>query len=164
MSSILRALRVAAVAMLVSSHAAARPVDVVPPPEGGPTVTDLSLVGGKYELRDVSNGRLIMQQRNALPLVTVMDSQVTSTLKINEQPAGYDMVVTFTNPTNSQLRLGTIYVGMLTVGADIEYLDIRHTSIWRPASFSTFVGKGYTYPDDLYSPAYIIRGPEYAVG
>ncbi len=160
----LRACFAAIAAAVVSCSSIARAVDVIPGPEGGPAVTDLKIVNGKYELRDAVTGAMVMQERNALPMVTVMDSRVTYSLRVNEQPSGYDAVVTFTNPTNQPLPIGTIYVGMLTLGADIEYLDVRHSSVWRPANFSTYVGKGYTYPDDLYSPVFMVRGSKYAVG
>ncbi|HLO40781.1 MAG TPA: hypothetical protein VK176_07140, partial [Phycisphaerales bacterium] len=159
----LRLVRAAIAAAAVLCAPLARAVDVVPAPESGPPLTKLTVVNKKLELRDVRNGKLILQERNALPLVQSYDPQVTYTLKINEQPTGYDMVVTFTNDTNQPRRPGAIYVGMLTLGSQIEYLDVRHTSVWRPVNFSTFVGKGYTYPDDLFSPVFVVRNGEYAV-
>lgn len=162
MTTGIRALLVATAAIVVVLTSSARAEDIIPLPEGGPVVTDLTLVGSKYELRDAENGRLLMQERNALPRVSVIDSRVTYTTQVNEQPTGYDLIVTFSNPTSLTLPIGTIYVGMVTLGADIEYLDVRHSSVWRAVNFNTFVGKGYTYPDDLYSPIYTLRSSGYA--
>ncbi|MBL8964699.1 MAG: hypothetical protein JNK70_11580 [Phycisphaerae bacterium] len=149
--------------VFIANHRA-RAVDLVPAPEGGPVITELKLVSNKYELRDAATGRLLMQQRNAVPLATVVDARVTYSIQINPQPSGYDMVVTYTNPTSETLPAGAMYAGMFTLGPRIEYLDVRHTSVWREAEFSTFVGKGYSYPDDLFSPVFVMRSDEYAIG
>ncbi|MCC6426821.1 MAG: hypothetical protein IT435_08360 [Phycisphaerales bacterium] len=162
--AILRAVLAAAVMAVGSCLASARSVDVVPDPEGGPAITDLKKVGNNWELRDVSNNKLLMQQRNAVPLVQVVDNRVTYAIQFNEQPTGFDMVVTFTNPTSDTLPIGTLYAGMFTLGADIQYLDVRHTSVWRSANFTTFIGKGYTYPDDFYSPVCVFRNGDYSIG
>jgi hypothetical protein len=138
--------------------------DLIPSPESGPAVTDLEKVGKNWELRDVIDGTLIMQQRNALPLVAPIDPEVTATVELREQPAGYDMVVTFTNDTDRALRPGQMYAGIFTLGPDIEWIDVRHSTRFRHASFDTYVGRGYTYPDDLFSPIYVIRNGKYAVG
>ncbi len=160
----LRALLGVAIIAAGSCRAPARQADLVPGPEGGPPVTRLTKVGKNYELRDAASGAMIMQQRNALAQVAVYDPRVTYTVQMNEQPTGYDMVVTFTNPTGDTVPVGTIYAGMLTIGQDIEYLDVRHSSVWRPASFTSFVGRAYMYPNDLYSPIFEARGAGYAVG
>jgi hypothetical protein len=142
----------------------ARAVDVVPEPESGPPLTDLAFVNNKLELRDIRNGKLLIQERpNAVALVQGYDPEVSYTTTFNEQPTGFDIVVTFNNPTTVARRMGQINVGMITLGENIEYLDVRHTSVWRPALFTTFVGKAYMYPNDLFSPLLVVRNNDYAI-
>lgn len=137
---------------------------IIPPPESGPKIVDLNRIGSKWEMRDARNGKLIMQERNAVPQTQAFDSRVQRDIEMRPQPSGYDMVVTFTNPTSEPLPAGALYAGMFTLGPSVTYFDFRYGSQPVPANFSTFVGQHYNYPDSQYAPVWVFMNGEYAIG
>ncbi len=136
----------------------------IPGVENVPKIVEMKKIGSKWEMRDVSNGKLIMQERNCVPQTQGFDAQVQRTVEIRPQPSGYDMVVTFTNPTSQPLPAGAMYSGMFTLGPAVTYMDFRYGSQPVDANFSTYVGQAFNYPDSQYSPTWVFMNGEYAVG
>ncbi len=136
----------------------------IPPPETGTKLVDLKKVGSKWEMRDAQSGKLIMQERNCVPETAGFDPQVQRVVEIRPQPTGYDMVVTFTNPTGEARQAGGLYAGMFTLGPSVTYFDFRYGSQPVPADFATFVGQQFNYPDSQYSPVWVVTNGEYAIG
>ncbi|MCG3123731.1 MAG: hypothetical protein GIKADHBN_02152 [Phycisphaerales bacterium] len=155
---------IAGVFTLASAAFAAAGQDYIPEPETGPKIVNMTKVGSKWEMRDAESGKLIMQERNCVPQTQGFAPEVQRDIEIRVQPSGYDMIVTFTNPTGVPKPAGSLYSGMFTLGPAITFFDFRYGSQPMPANFATFVGQHYNYPDSQYAPVWVITNGEYAVG
>ncbi|MCC6427397.1 MAG: hypothetical protein IT435_11320 [Phycisphaerales bacterium] len=147
-----------------ASPSARADVTLIPPPETGPKTVNLTKVGNTWEMRDAQSNKLIMQERNAVPQTQVWDTLVQRVVEIRPQPTGYDMVVTFSNPTDQARPAGALYAGMFTLGPSVTYFDFRYGSQPVQADFATYVGQQFNYPDSQYAPVWVFMNGEYAVG
>lgn len=137
---------------------------LIPATESGPAIVTLQQVSKNWEMRDAQSGKLLMQQRNCVPLSISIDPQVQRVVEMHPQPSGYDMVVTFKNPTDQARAGGRFFAGMFTLGPNVTYYDFRYNSNPVDAAFSTYVGQAFNYPDSSYSPVWVMKNAEYAVG
>lgn len=124
---------------------------------------DTRIVGSQLEVRDTSNGRALVG-RETLSMFAGFPAGVTTDVVPTPAVDGTDLRFTFRNTTGSAKRLGRIYVGILNLGADIEYFNFRHTSTPTPAHTTSHIGWAAMYPDDLYSPVAVLRNDDMAVG
>ncbi len=138
----------------------------IPPPEDGDKLVDTKFLGDQVEMRDASNGAPIILPKG-VPLWEDKNNagSLPPVISFQSQPTGFDVVYTFDNNTNSNHKLGAIYLGILTLGHRVDYPDLRLISEPLYADYD----EGYKvrqmhYPDTLYSPAWVLENADYAVG
>jgi hypothetical protein len=130
---------------------------------GFPTLIDAS----------VANRRVNVIFPNLQPIVENQAPGVTSSYSLTPQRNGFDISVTFINPTTVAKPLGKLTIGGIRLQSDIEYYDFRHDATpkkikaYSPDEFGEprrFVGVEYTYPSYLYSPVMVVRDRNYTIG
>lgn len=136
----------------------------VPAAAGAPSrLVTTSLVDGHLEIRDSSTGEPILLSRGAV-LVSGTGEGVKFAVKMNEQPDGLDLVFNFMNTSGQARPVGTITLGTFTLGPSVTYQDLRDTCEPVAVDSNTFLPKSWTYPAELYSPAWVLSSSRYAVG
>ena len=133
----------------------------IPAPETGPTRVNSRLVNNSLEMRDAATGAYIIADQQH-PLVQHLPAGVTSDITLQQQPTGADVVVTLTNTTDQPKRGGTLTVGIMNLGQNVEYFDFRTRTT--PRAITPGQTAGGMYPDDLYSPLTVIRNGQMAIG
>jgi uncharacterized membrane protein YgcG len=141
--------------------ASAATAQQVPAPETGPTRVNSRLVDNSLEMRDAATGAYIIAAQQH-PLVQHLPAGVTSDLTLQQQPTGADVIVTLTNTTSEPKRGGTLTVGIMNLGQNVEYFDFRTRTT--PRAITPGQTAGGMYPDDLYSPLTVVRNGQLAIG
>ncbi len=132
----------------------------VPAPETGTRVVNVGINGDRFRINDAENGFEIMPLGYpAYEPLDPLDSQV----EFREQPSGLDIVYTLTNSGTQPARMGTFSFGKLNLGNNITYQDFRHIGEPIVADYNNFAAQAFTYPNDLYSPVWVVRNADYAV-
>lgn len=121
---------------------------------------------GKIAVRDATDASPLVMQRT-LPLWddNTGGQSVAPTIEFVPQQQGYDVVYTFTNNTSMPRKQGQIRVGVLTMGANVQYLDGGFRGCRTEETNQTdHKVKFRFYPHNMYSPAWIVTNDKYAVG
>ncbi len=136
--------------------------DDVPPLETGPAEVTSHLISGKLEIRDARNGLGIVVP--TAPILSGFPDTVQTSIDMHSQPTGVDLVITAHNTSNAAATLGHISAGIIKLGNDIESFDFNATSDPLHLNMFTFHAPAYNYPNDMYSPVFVLRNSSYAVG
>jgi hypothetical protein len=134
----------------------------IPPQETGPAQFTSRLVSGQLELRDNQGGRVIMLPR--YPVITDFPASVETSIDLRPQPTGCDLVITAHNTGASAAGLGHFNLGPINLGASIESFNFTATSEVEHHDWGNYVASAYKYPNDLYSPVFVLRNSTYAMG
>lgn len=138
----------------------------VPPPEDGDKIVTVKRVGDEVEMRDAANGSpLIIPKGIYLWEDKNNANSLKPTVQVQAQPAGFDVIYTFTNKGGAGRKMGALNVGIVTLGSRVTYPDVR--LICEPLVADYVEGykvKQMQYPDTLYSPAWVLENDAYAVG
>jgi len=112
---------------------------------------------------DASNGRTLISP-NGFSIVS--DTQARTTITISNQPGGFDLVVTYTNPGSTPLPLGQINIGGIRFGQVIGSRDFAHDSklVTYDHQNQTRTFTSREYPADAYSPVLVISEGDYTIG
>jgi hypothetical protein len=120
------------------------------------------MVAGHLDMRDASSGQPILLPNN--DMFAGFAPTIQTSAEMHAQPTGADLVITARNTGTAAASLGTIRVGGINLGRNIEYFDFRATSDPLQANWSNYVASAWAYPNDLYSPVFVVRNSNYAVG
>ncbi len=134
----------------------------VPPVETGTRKVSSSLVNGELEMRNLSNGRVIIARQRIEPMRGW--GNLTTNVTLQEQPTGADLIITATNNGSAPRKSGEIGVGVINLGERIEFLNSTEVTEWASKRASTMVGWAGYYPAELYSPVMVMRNQNMAVG
>jgi hypothetical protein len=77
---------------------------------------------------------------------------------------GYDIVLDFHNETLRPAELGSITVGVITLGPDFGWLNLNRRSSIQSTTRRDFSGQNRPYPGGLYSPVGVLHNDRFAVG
>lgn len=137
----------------------------IPPIESGERIVNARLVNGQLELRDAATNAPICVPRGQQMIDPPTEADIRSTVTVQPQPSGADVIFTFRNMGSQPKPLTRLSVGIFTLGQVVTYHD-DYAKLSRPTQvdYETYVGKAYDYPNYLYSPAWVINNDQYAVG
>lgn len=145
--------------LAISTNAIAQQIPAI---ETGPRLVTSQLINGELEMRDaVTNNVIIARQR--IEAMRGFGDFVTN-VRLQQQPTGADIIIDVRNASSSAKKLGVIGVGVINLGENVEYFDSSEAGVWVAKRTSTMVGNCKMYPDDLYSPAMVLRNNNMAVG
>jgi hypothetical protein len=86
-------------------------------------------------------------------------------MDVVERPGGFDVIYTFVNDTNEPLPLGSVRLGVITLGENIRLHNFKLDGQEEPADFDGNPTPGvWSYPLKLYSPIGVIKNDDYAIG
>ncbi|MCC6229527.1 MAG: hypothetical protein IT432_09900 [Phycisphaerales bacterium] len=117
----------------------------------------------EFDVRDIRGNAPIVLSRGT-PLVENFDPAIKAEVGLQEQPSGGDLVFRFTNTANEPKRLGMINIGIATIGRKISYWDFRDVPRRRAVDGQSFSAQWADYPDELYSPVFVLEGDKYTLG
>lgn len=150
-------------------------------PESGFPATDCVIHEAQVLPADFSvtthfeNGQLTMNsgttnilEASNWPMIQATTAQ--SAITVQSQQNGADLHVTLQNPTAAPLPLGDIWVAGIDMADTITSYDSRQT--WAPftvdrSNFNSsgyYWGPGWYYPNDVYSPVWVIKDSRYIFG
>ena len=147
------------VAALLGTRAAAQQIPRV---ETGTRVVTTQLIEGEILMRDAVGGRVLIHNRGMK--VYRADNDLAPAITMQEQPAGFDLILTYKNTEAQRRPVGNLQLGVITLGPDITYGDFRNNSVDVPLNVQTVTSLGWNYPSDLYSPVAVLRNGDYAIG
>lgn len=112
---------------------------------------------------DTSNGQTILSP-NGFSIVS--DTLARTNLSISNQPGGFDLVITYTNPGSTPLPLGQVNLGGIRFGQVVTFRDFSHDSKLVTCDHQGQTGSFATkeYPNDTYSPVFVVSDGEYTLG
>lgn len=112
---------------------------------------------------DVSTGRTLMSP-NGFSIVS--DTQARTNIAISNQPGGFDLVITYTNPGSTPLPLGQINIGGIRMGQVVTFRDFSHDSKTVTCDHQGQSGSFATkeYPNDTYSPVFVVSDDNFTIG
>jgi len=148
-------------AMLVAAAPAPAQVQA-PAPETGPQVVSAALENGLVRMTDAAGAALIVP--GGAPLVEGCDPGVKWDVQLQPQPSGADLIFTFTGTAPGNRQIGTINIGTLALGPTVTIHDLRGAGDAVAADCNTFVARSWTYPGELYSPAWVVSNADTSVG
>ncbi len=145
--------------LAISATAVAQQIPAI---ETGPRLVSSQLINGELEMRDLSNNRVIIARQRIEPMRGFGD--FVTNVRLQQQPTGADIIIDVRNTGSAAKKLGVIGVGVINLGENVEYFDSSEAGVWVAKRASNMVGNCKMYPDDLYSPAMVIRNSDMAVG
>ncbi|MFO0856573.1 MAG: hypothetical protein U0640_04355 [Phycisphaerales bacterium] len=145
--------------LAISTNAIAQQIPAI---ETGPRLVTSQLINGELEMRDAATNNVIIA-RQRIEAMRGFGDFVTN-VRLQQQPTGADIIIDVRNASSSAKKLGVIGVGVINLGENVEYFDSSEAGVWVAKRASTMVGNCKMYPDDLYSPAMVLRNNEMAVG
>lgn len=116
-----------------------------------------------FDLRDLRGNTPIILARGT-PILEGFDPAIKTEVALQEQPTGGDLIFRFTNTTNEPKPLGFINIGIATIGRKISYWDFRDAPRKRAVDGQAFAAQWADYPDELYSPLFVLEGDKYTLG
>ncbi len=150
----------ALVALVGLAPACAAIAQVPPPP------VDVESGDDGIRVTDLATGRVLYDQRN----LRVYNNRnkpemVIPTLEVVPQPTGMDLVYTYTNDESYDRPLSGMRVGTLVMPDSLTFQDTKmlggQAKEMDPDNRPSIA---YTYPDNTYSPVWVLRDDEQAVG
>lgn len=142
----------------------ARAGDTVPPPEGGTPTMRSRLVNNMVEMIDTRDGTIVVSpQSMALHVPTPSSAGVTPAIRLQEQPAGFDLIYTFTNTSGTTRSLGKLQLGVINLGQNIWFRDFAKSGAERTTDYS-YIAPGLLYPAWVYSPVAVMGNGKYSIG
>ncbi len=136
----------------------------VPPPEAGQQIVNVSHTNGGIRMRDRETDAPLIDPRG-LKLYDGYGLDVLEpTITVNKQPAGFDVMYTFQNGTNEPKKVGDFQIGIITLGSTVTWPDVRNSCAPVTFEMASFAGVTYPYPDDLYSPVWVVSNGQHAIG
>lgn len=117
----------------------------------------------EFDLRDLRGNTPIVLSRGT-PILENFDPAIKAEVALQEQPAGGDLIFRFTNTASEPKRLGLINIGIATIGRKISYWDFRDVPRKRAVDGQSFSAQWADYPDELYSPVFVLEGDKYTLG
>ncbi|HZW10465.1 MAG TPA: hypothetical protein VFF69_11230 [Phycisphaerales bacterium] len=122
--------------------------------------------GGRVVVTDIATGRILYDQRT-LKMYNNRNTgeMIVPTIEVVPQPMGMDLVYTYTNSGAatrplSDMRLGALVMPDELIMQDANMLGGQDAEI----SHDNKPTIAYTYPSNIYSPVYVLRDAEFAVG
>lgn len=131
-----------------------------------PPTVDVNTDDDRIRITDLDTGRVLYDQRNLRTYThRNISEMVIPTLDVVPQPAGMDLVYTYTNNLSETRPLADMRIGTLVMPDSLTFQDTKDlggqdrfiTPDDRPSI-------AYTYPDNTYSPVWVFRDDEQAVG
>jgi hypothetical protein len=144
--------------VLVAGPVAAQQIPVA---ETGASVVSFLRNGNKFRLADAESGFEVMPF--GYDAYEAMGEGIAVQVDMNPQPSGVDIVYRLTNNGTQPARLGRLPFGKINLGDNITYQEVKHVGQNRAASFATTAAQAYMYPNELYSPVWVMRNANYAV-
>lgn len=132
-----------------------------------PGWTATTLTDGRLELVDTRNGRaIIVPSRTELYHGgRLRDGVAQPTLELIERENGCDLVFTFRNGTARPQPLGRFNLGVIALDEVIKTQNFNQTGGPMERDWSRDRGRLFkNYPGNWYSPVFIVRDQDYAVG
>lgn len=117
----------------------------------------------EFDLRDPRGNTPIVLSRGT-PILENFDPAIKAEVALQEQPAGGDLIFRFSNTASEPKRLGVINIGIATIGRKISYWDFRDVPRKRAVDGQSFSAQWADYPDELYSPVFVLEGDKYTLG
>ncbi len=133
-----------------------------PAPESGTPIVRSGLEDGALRITDTAGAPVIVP--GAAPLVEGCDPGVKWDVQLQPQPSGADLIFTFTGTAPGRRQIGTINIGTLALGPTVTIHDLRGAGDAVSADCNTFVARSWTYPGELYSPAWVVSNSAMSVG
>jgi hypothetical protein len=134
----------------------------IPPQEQGVFQFTSRLISGQVEVRDADTGVAVIVPKEQF--LALFPPEIHCDLQLRSQPTGCDIVVAATNTGAAPAEMGHFCTGIINLGQHIEFFDFRATCEPVTQDFATAVPQGWCYPNDLYSPVFVVRNSTYAVG
>ncbi len=136
-----------------------------PPIETGEKLVEIAIADGHPTMRDAATGDVLLDYRG-VPLFDAQDLKgaVEPGVKVQIQPAGFDLVYTFRNAGDKPAPMATLKLGVITLGEHALYQDMRRALDTLPADPGHFPVRWLDYPGSLYSPVTVFRNDRIAVG
>ncbi|MBL8760013.1 MAG: hypothetical protein JNL50_01805 [Phycisphaerae bacterium] len=116
-----------------------------------------------FDLRDLRGDAPIILSRGT-PILENFDPAIKAEVALQEQPGGGDLIFRFTNTAAEPKPLGFINIGIATLGRKISYWDFRDAPRPRAIDGQSFAAQWADYPDELYSPVFVLEGDKYTLG
>lgn len=137
----------------------------VPAVEPGDRTVNSRLVNEQLELRDAATNAPICLARGQSIVDPPLNGEVRSSVTLQRQPTGADLVFTFRNMGAEPRPLTRISLGVLTLGQVVTYqCDGAKLSTPMEADYARYAAAATSYPGRLYSPACVLINGDYAVG
>lgn len=149
----------AAASLLLIGSAGAQQV---PPIEEGSATILATRTGDQFELADAENGHVILGR--GYPFFELMGPGIEVTVDFHAQPTGADIIYHLVNNGSAPAQMGRFSYGKLNLGSNITYQKFGHLGEPIDADINNYVYQGDYYPSSMYSPVYIVRNEDYAVG
>ncbi len=130
---------------------------------GSPSVRAILSDADDFDLRDLRGNAPIILSRGT-PILEHFDPAIKAEVALQEQPSGGDLIFRFTNTAGEPKRLGVINLGIATIGRKISYWDFRDVPRLRAVDGQSFAAQWADYPDELYSPVFVLQGDKYTLG
>jgi hypothetical protein len=120
----------------------------------------VTVTGDRVTVADVTNRLIISNWR---PSLVNVPPSVRTTTKIKATVDGFDVSYEFSNKTNTAAAITGIPLPPLHLGPSIQYHDFEHSG-WTVPLSGVGARKQATYPNELYSPVFVLAGSGTTVG
>lgn len=141
--------------VLLAAVAAPRAFGVVPPDPDALAIIHVDDEGRRSPLLDPRR----------MPIYEDLGHGLRPEISIDRHgPLGYDLVLEFENTTESEVGLGRIEVGVITLGPEFEWLNLNRHCAFVETDRRSFSGQVRAYPGSFYSPVGVLRNDDFAVG
>jgi hypothetical protein len=131
--------------------------------EGEPLVRHVTVPGGAgIQLYDARDNTLVFDGSYDPVFAPGSGLEIEST--IQPQPTGFDLILSCRNPTTAPIRLRGFALSSFRLGRNVQYRDFRFCGSVINADYLTYTPFGYVYPNDFYSPVFVISNSRYLAG
>lgn len=134
----------------------------IPPPEEGEATIRVTRTGNQFELADAANNYVILGR--GYPFFESMGPGIEVSVDFRTQPTGADIVYTLVNTGAAPAQMGKFSFGKLNLGNNITYQNFAHIGEPIVVDYNNYVHQGFFYPSSTYSPVWVVRNADYAVG
>jgi hypothetical protein len=128
-------------------------------------VVEVTTKDGHPAVRDARTGEVLLDYRG----VPLFDTQglpgaLEPAVRVQIQPDGFDVVYTFRNRGRSPAPMATLKLGVITLGEDVIFQDMRSVQQPMEVNPAKFPVRNFDYPGAVYSPVTVFRNKSHAVG